>query len=181
MLRTRRRSVSTLTALAVAGWLALTACSDSGSDDGSGDGPGGAAGAGESPAVADPPPADAVADGCTLVPAELLQDTLDLDPGEATPVPSAVDGPDSCEYDALFGTVQVSTDAETYFTGKIYEPDAVPGAVDAPAPADRGYVAVGGFLVVRGETGVLFTAGDPRDSTLEQWTALAAEVVGQLP
>jgi hypothetical protein len=169
------RSRAVVVALAATSLAALTLSGCSGDDGPEDDG------GGETPTVAEPPPSDALPDGCTLIPAELIRETLGIDAGKGAAQTSAVGGPDSCEYGVILGSVQISTDADTFFAGEVYEPDAVPDAVDAPEPADRGYVAVGGFLVVRGDTGVLFTAGDPRDSTLEQWTALATEVAGQLP
>lgn len=181
LLGMRLRAVAPVLALTTS--LLLAGCGDdpepsptaSGSSAPADDAPADDAPADDAPAAGDLP------DGCTLVPRDLVEETLGVDPGEGTPGPSSIGGPDNCDYAGIFATVQVTPDADTYLTGSSFEPDGVEGAQPAPAPADRGYVVRGAFAVIKGSVGVFVFSADPQDSTEEQWAALAQAVADQLP
>ena len=129
-----------------------------------------------SPSAA-PAPATAATgpDACALVTEALVQSVLGVDPGAATSSTGfGGAGSTTCKYAASDLLAQVSLDAGTYYPATIYDKSQVSGAVD-PASGDRGYVATGAMLVVKGKVGVFVTGG--AITSIDQGQALAAALV----
>lgn len=160
-----------VSALALA---ALTACSSPASTSAAASGS--TAGTAAPSAAASSAPAASGPDACQLVTEALVTSVLGVDPGAATSSPGfGGDGSTTCKYGSSDLTTQVSLQADLYFPASVYDKSQVSGAVD-PTSGDRGYVAVGAVLVVKGKVGV-FVIGTGIGS-IDQGQALAAAIVG---
>ncbi|MEO8094147.1 MAG: hypothetical protein ABI632_04345 [Pseudolysinimonas sp.] len=125
------------------------------------------------PAVTTAPAASAP-DACVLVSESVLTQALGVDPGAATSKPgNGGDGSTTCTYASSDIITQVSGQADLYYPASIYDKSQVDGAVD-PTAGDRGYVAAGAFLVVKGQVGVFVTGSG---ISVDQAQAVVAAVV----
>ncbi|MEO6117367.1 MAG: hypothetical protein ABIP33_13370 [Pseudolysinimonas sp.] len=132
---------------------------------------------GTSPSQASSAPAASGPDACALVTEAVLSASLGRDPGAGVSSPgNGGTGSTTCTYGKAV-IVQVSLQPDTYLPATLYSPTTVDGAV-APAVGDRGYVATGATLVVKGQVGVFVTYTP--DATIGQGQALAAAIVGAL-
>jgi hypothetical protein len=145
-----------------------SAATGSGSDTGDG---------GTSPTDASSAPAASGPDACTLVTEAMLTAALGTDPGAGVSSPgNGGTGSTTCTYGSAV-VVQVSLQPDTYLPATLYSPTTVDGAV-ATAVGDRGYIATGATLVVKGQVGVFVTYAHA--GSLDQGQALAAAIVGAL-
>jgi len=171
-----RRSVFATALLAASAVLLLAGCSaptgtaasTPASDTGDG---------GTSPSGASSAPAASGPDACTLVSESVLTTALGADPGSGVSSPgNGGTGSTTCTYGTAV-VVQVSLQPDTYLPASLYSPTTVDGAV-APAVGDRGYIATGATLVVKGQVGVFVTYAHA--ASLDQGQALAAAIVAGL-
>jgi hypothetical protein len=130
--------------------------------------------AGTTPSAA-PAPAASGPDACALVTPAVIQSVLGVDPGAGTSSAGfGGTGSTTCKYASSDLIAQVSLDADTYYPATIYDKSQVSGAVD-PTSGDRGYVAPGAMLVVKGKVGVFVTGS--AITSIDQGQALAAALV----
>ncbi|MEO6532430.1 MAG: hypothetical protein ABIO06_02530 [Pseudolysinimonas sp.] len=170
-----RRSFATATLFAAATVAMLAGCSTP--SGGGASAPATAGDGGTSPSTASSAPAASGPDACTLVSESMLTSTLGTDPGAGVSTPgNGGAGSSTCTYGNAV-VVQVSLQPDTYLPATLYSPSTVDGAV-APAVGDRGYIATGATLVVKGQVGVFVTY--THEASLDQGQALAAAIVGGL-
>jgi len=171
-----RRSLIATTLLVAATVAVLAGCSTtaggaaSAPATDSGDG-------GTSPTPASSAPAASGPDACTLVSESVLTAALGADPGSGVSSPgNGGAGSTTCTYGTAV-VVQISLQPDIYLPATLYSTTTVSGSV-APAVGDRGYIATGATLVVKGQVGVFVTY--THAASLDQGQALAAAIVNGL-